>query len=91
MTEEEAFAFEEPLNRAVFASADGDLELVAAEGRTVFIAGGLECEEIATLNGTATRLRSVVNALEPVSRQRYLSEVPSRVPRFPHRGRVYCP
>ena len=53
-----------PDRAAVFASADGDLELVAAEGRSVFIAGRLECAEIAALNGTAARLGSVLSALE---------------------------
>ena len=53
-----------PDRAAVFASADGDLELVAAEGRSVYIAGRLECAEIAALNGTAARLGSVLSALE---------------------------
>ena len=48
----------------VFASGEGDLELVAAEGRSVFITGGLECAETAALNSTATRLRLMVSALE---------------------------
>ena len=43
---------------------EGDLELVAAEGRSVSITGGLECAEIAALNGTTTRLWSVVSSLE---------------------------
>ena len=50
------------LNLGVLAKRRGNL--VAAEGRSVFITGGLECAEIAALNGTVARLRSVLSALE---------------------------
>ena len=52
-----------PDRAGVFASAGGDLELVAAEGRGVVVTGALVCEAIAALNATAVRLRSAVAAL----------------------------